>query len=180
VMKGYLNKPQETAEAIDPEGWFHTGDQGKFDEEGNLIITGRIKELIVSSYGKNIPPVPVEQAMCKSKYIEQAMVHGDRRPFLSALVVPSPLALEGFARERGIAFKRYTDVLDNPEVLMLYDQEIKTALTGFAQYEQVRRFKLIPAPFTVENGLLTPSLKMRRPGIIATFRDEIEAMYEGH
>jgi len=180
VMTGYLNKPKDTAEVIDTEGWFHTGDQGRFDTEGNLIITGRIKELIVSSYGKNIPPVPVEQAMCNSKYIEQAMVNGDRRPFLSALVIPSPLALEAFAREQGIALKRYTDVLDHPEVVKLYDEEIKRALSGFAQYEQVHRFRLIPEPFTVENGLLTPSLKLRRPQIIAAYENELEKMYEGH
>jgi long-chain acyl-CoA synthetase len=180
VMKGYLNKPKETAEAIDAEGWFHTGDQGKFDAEGNLIITGRIKELIINSYGKNIPPSPIELAVCNSKYVEQVLVHGDRRPFLCALVVPSPLALEAFARERGIAFKRYTDVLDHPEVLKLYGGEIKKALAGFAQYEQVHRFRLIPDPFTVENGLLTPSLKTRRPQIIAAYRNELEKMYEGH
>ncbi|MBM3331086.1 long-chain fatty acid--CoA ligase [candidate division WOR-3 bacterium] len=180
VMKGYLNKPKETAEVIDTEGWFHTGDQGKFDAEGNLIITGRIKELIVSSYGKNIAPIAIEQAIAQSKYVEQVMVYGDKRPFLTALVVPSPLALEGFARERGIACKRYTDVLDHPEVLKLYDKEIKEALAGFAQYEQVHRFWLVPDPLTVENGLLTPSLKMRRPQVVAAFRGQIEKMYEGH
>ena len=180
VMKGYLNKPEETAAVIDTEGWFHTGDQGKFDPEGNLIITGRIKELIVSSYGKKIAPVAVEQAIAQSKYVEQVMVYGDNKPFLTALVVPSPLALEGFARERGIAFKRYTDVLDNPEVLKLYDKEIKEALAGFAQYEQVHRFWLIPDPLTVENQLMTPSLKIRRPQVVAAFHDEIEKMYEGH
>jgi long-chain acyl-CoA synthetase len=180
LMKGYLNKPKETAEVIDTEGWFHTGDQGKFDDEGNLIITGRIKELIINSYGKNIPPSPIELAVCNSKYVEQVLVHGDRRPFLCALVVPSPLSLEAYARERGIAFTRYTDVLDHPEVLKLYDGEIKKALAGSAQYEQVHRFKLIPEPFTVENGLLTPSLKTKRPQVIAAYRNEIEKMYEGH
>jgi long-chain acyl-CoA synthetase len=180
VMKGYLNKPKETAAVIDTEGWFHTGDQGKFDPEGNLIITGRIKELIVSSYGKKIAPVAVEQAIAQSKYVEQVMVYGDNKPFLTALVVPSPLALEGFARERGIALKHYTDVLDHPEVLKLYEKEIKEALAGFAQYEQVHRFWLIPDPLTVENQLLTPSLKIRRPQVVAAFHDEIEKMYEGH
>ncbi len=180
VMKGYLNKPRETAEVIDAEGWFHTGDQGKFDEEGNLIITGRIKELIVNSYGKNIPPSPIELAVGNSKYVEQVLVHGDRRPFLSALVVPSRIALEAFAREKGIPFQRHTDLLDHPDVVKLYEGEIKKALAGFAQYEQVRRFKLIPEPFTVENGLLTPSLKTKRPQIITAYRDELEKMYEGH
>ena len=180
VMKGYLNKPRETAEVIDTEGWFHSGDQGKFDEEGNLIITGRIKELIINSYGKNIPPSPIELAVCNSKYVEQALIHGDCKPFLCALIVPSPLSLEAFAREKGIAFKHHTDLLDNPEVVKLYEAEIKKALASFAQYEQVHRFKLIPAPFTVENGLLTPSLKTKRPQAIAAYHDELEKMYEGH
>jgi len=180
VMKGYLNKPGETAEVIDTEGWFHSGDQGRFDEEGNLIITGRIKELIINSYGKNIPPSPIELAVCNSKYVEQALIHGDRKPFLCALVVPSRVALETFAREHGIAFNRHTDLLDHPEVVKLYEGEIKKALAGFAQYEQVHRFKLIPDPFTVENGLLTPSLKTKRPQVIKTYGDELEKMYEGH
>jgi long-chain acyl-CoA synthetase len=177
VMRGYLNKPKETAEVIDADGWFHTGDQGKFDPEGNLIITGRIKEIIVTAYGKNVAPVAVEQAIAQSKYVEQVMVCGDKKPFLSALVVPSPLALEGFAREKGITFKTHTDVLDHPDVFRLYENEIKKALAGFAQYEQVYRFRLVPEPFTVENGLLTPSIKMKRPQIATAYRAEIEAMY---
>jgi len=180
VMKGYLNKPRETAEVIDADGWFHTGDQGKFDEEGNLIITGRIKELIVTAYGKKIAPTAVEQAIAKSKYVEQVLVYGDNRPFLTALITPSPLSLEGFARERAIPFKRYTDLLDHPEVLKLYDEEVKKALEGFSQYEKVHRLRLIPEPFTVENGLLTPSLKTKRPQVVTAYHDEIEKMYEGH
>jgi len=180
VMKGYLNKPKETAEVIDAEGWFHSGDQGRFDDEGNLIITGRIKELIINSYGKNIPPSPIELAISNSKYVEQVIVHGDRRPFLCALVVPNRLTLETFAREKGMEFKRHTDVLDHPEVIKLFDGEIKKALAGFAQYEQVHRFRLIPEPFSVENGLLTPSLKTKRPQVIAAYKNEIEKMYEGH
>jgi long-chain acyl-CoA synthetase len=177
VMKGYLNKPEETAKVIDPEGWFHTGDQGKFDPEGNLIITGRIKELIVTAYGKKVAPVAVEQAIAQSQYVEQVMVYGDKKPFLSALVVPSPLALEGFARDKGIAFNTYADVLDHPEVLKLYEDEIKKVLSGFANYEQVRRFHLVAQPFTVENGLLTPSIKMKRPQIADAYRGDIEALY---
>jgi long-chain acyl-CoA synthetase len=177
VMKGYLNKPEETAKVIDPEGWFHTGDQGKFDPEGNLIITGRIKELIVTAYGKKVAPVAVEQAIAQSQYVEQVMVYGDKKPFLSALVVPSPLALEGFARDKGIAFKTYADVLDHPEVLKLYEDEIKKVLSGFANYEQVRRFHLVAQPFTVENGLLTPSIKMKRSQIADAYRGDIEALY---
>jgi long-chain acyl-CoA synthetase len=177
LMKGYFKKPEETATAIDRDGWFHSGDQGKFDEKGNLVITGRIKEIIVNSYGKNVAPVPVELALAGSKYIEQAMVHGDRRPFLVALLVPARLALEAFAREQGIQFKDLHELLDHPKVLELYRGEVNRTLTGFAQYEQVRKFRLIPEPFTVENGFLTPSLKMRRPTILAAYRDELDKLY---
>lgn len=177
VMKGYLNKPKETAEVIDAEGWFHTGDLGRFDDHGNLIITGRIKEIIVNSYGKNIAPVPVEQALVGSKYLEQAMVIGDRRPHLTALLVPSRLVLEEYAREQGIAASAFGSLLDEPRVRALYEEETRRALAGFAQYEQVRAFRLIPEPFTVENGLLTPTLKLRRSRVELAYRDEIERMY---
>jgi long-chain acyl-CoA synthetase len=180
VFKGYLNKPKETAEAIDPEGWFHTGDQGKFDEEGNLIITGRIKELIVTAYGKKVAPIAVEQAIAQSKYVEQVLVYGDNKPFLTALIVPSPLSLEAFARQKGIEFASYADLLGHPEVLKLYEGEIAKVLAGFARYEQVRRFRLIAEPFTVENGLLTPSVKIKRAPVSAAYRGEIEAMYAEH
>jgi long-chain acyl-CoA synthetase len=178
VMKGYLNKPEETAQAIDKEGWFHTGDQGRFDGSGNLIITGRIKELIVTAYGKNIPPVPVEQAIAGSEYVEQAMVIGDRKPFLSALIVPSRLVLEEFCRGKGIPAGDFDALLERPEVVRLYRRETDKALENYAKYEQVRAFRLIPDPFTVENGLLTPSLKMRRPRIALAYQDRIEKMYQ--
>jgi long-chain acyl-CoA synthetase len=180
VMKGYLNKPEETAKAIDSDHWFHTGDQGRFDEEGNLVITGRIKEIIVTAYGKNIAPVPVEQAIAASKYVEQVMVYGDRKPFLTAVIVPSKLALEEFLREKSIAYKQVSDVVDHPEVVKLYADEVKKALGPFAQYEQVHRFRLVPEPFTVENGMLTPSLKMRRPQVSQAYADLIEKMYVEH
>ena len=180
VMKGYLNKPKETAEAIDKDGWFHTGDQGRFDPSGNLVITGRIKELLVTSYGKNIPPVPVEQAVCGSKYVEQAIVVGDRRPYLSAIIVPGRLILEDYARTHGLEYDDYTRLLDHPDIISLFRQEIDKALANFARHEQVRSFRLVPEPFTVENGLLTPSLKMRRPRVEQAFRDEIQQMYKEH
>jgi long-chain acyl-CoA synthetase len=180
VMKGYLNKPEETAKTIDSEGWLHTGDQGRFDDEGNLIITGRIKELIVTAYGKNVAPVPVELALASSEFIEQALVYGDRKPFLSALVVPSRLTLEDHARKTGIEFRDLADLTSRPEVVALFQAEICKALQGFANYEQVRAFRLIPEPFTVENGMLTPTLKMRRPQIGIAYRDLIEEMYKEH
>lgn len=178
VMKGYINKPDETARVIDAEGWFHTGDQGRFDERGNLVITGRIKELIVNSYGKNIAPVPIEQKLTASDFIEQALVYGDRRPYLIALIVPAPIALEDWCREQHISTADRLTVLDHPQVVELYRREIERALKDCAQYEQVRAFRLIPDPFTVENGLLTPSFKLRRPQIAAAYRETIERLYE--
>ncbi len=179
VMKGYLNKPEETARAIDPDGWFHTGDLGRFDDRGNLIITGRIKEIIVNSYGKNIAPVPIEQALVGSKYVEQAMVIGDRRPHLAVLLVPSRLVLEDYASENGIPPRDFEQLIQHPEVTRLFESEIAKALANFAQYEQVRAFRLIPDQFTVENGLLTPSLKMRRSRIAIAHRAAIDRMYKG-
>lgn len=178
VMKGYLNKPEETAQVIDKDGWFHTGDLGRFDDAGNLVITGRIKEIIVNSYGKNIAPVPVEQALAGSQYVEQAMVIGDRRPYLSALIVPSRLALEEYARTNRLASEDFDHLLKRPEIIALYKTEIEQSLSKFANYEQVRAFRLISEPFTVENGLLTPSLKMRRPKVQLAYRKDIDRMYE--
>lgn len=178
LMLGYFRKPAETAQVIDQEGWFHTGDQGKIDPAGNLIITGRIKELIVNSYGKNIPPVPIEQALSNSKYIEQAVVIGDRRPYLVALIVPARLTLEDYAREQKIPFANFPELLEHPEINRLFREEIDRCLLPFATYEQVRRFRLIPEPLTVENGFLTPTLKVRRKPVAEAFRELIETMYQ--
>ena len=178
VMLGYYKKPEETALAIDAEGWFHTGDQGRFDSQGNLIITGRIKEIIVNGYGKNIPPVPIEHALMCSEFIDQANVIGDRRPYLVALIVPARITLEDYARENKIPYNSYEGLLNHPQIIKLFREEIDRCLLPFAPYEQVRKFWLIPEPFTVENGLLTPTLKVRRKEIDRVFKDMIEAMYE--
>ncbi|MEO0071080.1 MAG: long-chain fatty acid--CoA ligase [candidate division WOR-3 bacterium] len=177
VMKGYLNKPEESARAVDAEGWFHTGDQGRFDSEGNLIITGRIKEIIVNSYGKNIAPVPIEQALVSSKFIEQAMVVGDRLPYLTALIVPARITLEDYARKERIPFADFTELLRHPQIIKLFREEIDRCLAPFAPYEKVRDFSLVPEPFTVENGLLTPTLKIRRNKVIEVYQPLVRAMY---
>jgi len=178
VMIGYLNKPVETARAFDSEGWFHTGDQGKFDRYGNLVITGRIKELIVTSYGKNIPPVPIEQRLSESKYIDQVMVYGDRRKCLVALIVPKKEAIEKFAREKNIRFADYQALLQQAEIKKLINNELEKLNQDFAQHERVKSFALLTEPFTIENGLLTPTLKVRRDEIVKRYRDLIESLYQ--
>ncbi|MFO7649895.1 MAG: AMP-dependent synthetase/ligase, partial [bacterium] len=180
VMKGYLNKPEETARVIDAEGWFHTGDQGRLDDRGNLVITGRIKEIIVNSYGKNIAPVPIEQQLAESDFVEQAMVCGDRKPYLVALVVPSQIVLQDWCRSKGIDCADFARCLDHPQVVELYRGIVGNALKDFAQYEQVKAFRLVPEPFTVENALLTPTFKLRRPQVYEAYKEAVEKLYEGH
>lgn len=178
VMKGYLNKPEETARTIDAACWLHTGDQGRLDPDGNLIITGRLKEIIVTSYGKNIAPVPIEQALCASRFFEQAVVIGDRRPFLTALIVPGRVALEDHARTAGIPFSDFPALLTDPRIVAIAGAEVARQLSNFAAYEQVKKFRLIAEPMTIENGLLTPTLKVRRQKAAERYRQEIEAMYQ--
>jgi long-chain acyl-CoA synthetase len=177
VMKGYYKDPEATAEVIDPEGWLHTGDQGRFDEDGNLIITGRIKEIIVTSHGKNIAPVPIEGRIKTSRYIQQCMLCGDNQKSVTALVVPDRATVEQFAREKGIEVDDYETLLTTTPVRNLITREIEEATGHLAEHEKVTRFTLIPEPFAVENDLLTPTLKIRRPKIALRYGDEIAAMY---
>lgn len=177
IMKGYYKRQEETSKAIDADGWFHTGDKGRFDERGNLVITGRIKEIIVTSYGKNVAPVPIEASIAKSRYIDQVLICGDGRKFIAALIVPEKCAIEEHARERGIVAAGYGELLQQGQIQKLIEEEIEEATAEAARYEKVRRFALIAEPFTVANKLLTPTLKLRRSKVIETYRDVIEAMY---
>jgi long-chain acyl-CoA synthetase len=177
IMKGYFNKPEETAEVIDGEGWFHTGDQGRFDDNGNLVITGRIKEIIVTSYGKNVAPIPIESEITKSMYVDQAMLYGDNRKYITALIVPQREAIERYARENGIDAAGYEELLNRDEIRALIGAEIERATVDCARFEKVKAFALIPENFSVANKLLTPTLKLRRKKVIETYMKEIEAMY---
>jgi long-chain acyl-CoA synthetase len=177
VMREYYGKPDDTARAVDAGGWFHTGDKGRFDEQGNLAITGRLKEIIVTSYGKNVAPAPIESSIAKSRYIDQVIVCGEGRKFITALVVPEKCAIEQFAEERGIVTGGYEELLASDEVRGLIEREIAEATPDTARFEKVRRFALIAEPFTVANKLLTPTLKLRRAKVIERYHDTIEAMY---
>jgi long-chain acyl-CoA synthetase len=178
LMCGYFNMPEETAKAIDGDGWFHTGDQGRFDARGNLVITGRLKELIVTSYGKKVAPVPIEAEITQSPYIDQALLYGDNKKFIAALVVPRRDRLERYAREKGIAAVDYAELLARREIRDLIASEIERATEDLAPFEKVRAFALLAEGFTVANELLTPTLKLRRKKIVERYGNAIDALYE--
>jgi long-chain acyl-CoA synthetase len=177
LMCGYFNMPEETEKAIDGDGWFHTGDRGRIDESGNLLITGRIKELIVTSYGKKVAPVPIEAEIQKSPFIDQALLFGDNRKFITALIVPRREAIERYARERAIEAADYEALLARGEIRELVADEIERATGELAPFEKVKACALLPEGFTVENELLTPTLKLRRKKITERYRETIESMY---
>ena len=176
VMKGYWNKPEATARAIDSEGYFHTGDRGRFDEGGHLVITGRIKDLIVTSYGKNVAPAPIEADLMKQPLIEMAMLCGDNRKYLSALLVPSEAALARLAEQVGSGAG--PDVLEDERVRSRFAAVVEATNAKLASYQKIRRFCLLPEVPSVENGLLTPTLKLRRGRVAERYAEQIEAMYK--
>ncbi|MEM9293702.1 MAG: long-chain fatty acid--CoA ligase [Acidobacteriota bacterium] len=178
IMKGYHNLPDATAEAIDDDGWFHTGDIGVIDDEGYLRITDRKKEIIVNAYGKNVAPAPIENALKSSPYINQVMVIGDRRKFLSALVVPDLENLKPWAQKQGIDSSDDAALATDDRVRELIDGEIRKVNGKLAKYERVGIFHLLPEEWTIEGGELTPTLKIKRRIINDKFGDVVDQMYE--
>jgi long-chain acyl-CoA synthetase len=178
VMLGYHNKLEETAKVIDHNGWFHTGDQGKFDEKSNLVITGRIKELIVTSYGKKIAPIPIEEKLCQCGYIDQVMLFGDKKNYLVALIVPKKQTIEYYAKCNNIPSQDYPELLQRNKIKSLIEAEIEKASQDLAHYEKIKQFVLLSEGFTIENGMLTPTLKLRRSKVVERYGTVIEAMYK--
>jgi len=177
VMRGYYRREEATREALDEEGWLHTGDVGYLDEEGFLHITDRKKDIIVTSTGKNVSPQNIEALMRTSPYIEQIMVLGDGRPYLTALISPEREEIQRFAERQGIAFDRFEELAAHPMVRQLISEEIEARNRQLAGYEAVRSFALVPEPFSLETGEITPTMKLRRAHIEARYRDLIEWMY---
>lgn len=178
IMKGYWNKPEATAEVLDADGWLHSGDVGKF-EDGYLRITDRIKHMLVSKGGKNIYPGPIEEKFKTNPYIEQIHVVGEAREYLTALVVPNMENLIGYAKSSELAYEKPSDLLEKKEILALYKSAFDAYSKTAASHEKIREFRLIPEPFTVENGMMTPTMKLKRKIIEANFVELIEKMYEG-
>lgn len=178
IMKGYYKKPEATKEAIDDKGWFHTGDIGFIDEEGYLHITDRKKDIIVTAGGKNIAPQPIENKLKMSKYIEEVVIIGDRKPYCVALIVPSFEVLGDMAIKEGIAYTSKEQLLENARIKAAIDEAVAEVNNGLARYETIKRFALIPALFTQETGELTPTLKVRRWAVEEKYKDIIEHLYE--
>ena len=178
IMKGYYNKEQATNEAIDSEGWFHTGDIGKFDDEGYLKITDRKKSILVTSAGKNVAPAPLENALATSVYIEQVMVVGDKRNFISAVIVPSIDSISTYLESKGKSVSSPQAMIDHALVVELIDNEVSRLMENFSNYERVKKVALLAEPLSIEKGELTPKLSIVRKVVLENYNEEIDNLYK--
>lgn len=179
LMMGYLNKPEKTAEAIDAEGWLHTGDVGAMDSEGFVRITDRMKDIIITAGGKNITPSEIENQLKFSPYISDAVVIGDKRAYLTCLVMIDLENVEKFAQDLNIPFTNYASLCRAREVQDLIWSEIEKVNANFARVETIKKFYLIETQLTAEDEELTPTLKLKRAFVNKKYAKEIEAMYGG-
>ncbi len=178
VMLGYYNDPAATAEVLE-EGWFRTGDIGKL-ENGFLYITDRKKELIITAGGKNIAPQPIENELKMDKYMSSAFVYGDRKPYLTALLVPNLERLLEVAKEKQINYYDLDDLVMNEQVNRHFEQRVADINARLAPYETIKKFVLLSHDFSIEGGELTPTLKLRRKVIYEKYRQKIEDLYADH
>jgi len=176
-MRGYWNKPEATREALDPDGWFHTGDIGELDAEGYLRITDRKKDLIVTAGGKKVAPQPIEGLLKLNKFISNAVLLGDRRKFPIALLVPNFERLEPWAAASGLSWKTREELVALPQVEEHLAAEAKKNLRDLAQFEVPKRFLVLPRDFSIEQGELTPKLSIRRKVVEQHYADRIAALY---
>jgi long-chain acyl-CoA synthetase len=163
---------------LTPDGWFHTGDVGEIVDDTYLRITDRKKDIFVLAGGKNIAPVALENALIRNPYIEQAVIYGDKKKFVAALIVPDFVQLEEWAQQQGIEYHSREELVQNPTVYAFVEQQVEEAMRPFANYERVKRFILLPQAFTFEAGDVTITLKMRRARIIERYREQLDALYE--
>lgn len=178
VMKGYYKNPEATAENIDADGWFKTGDIAKIDDDGFVYIVDRKKEIIVTAGGKNIPPQPIENELKLDKFISQAFVCGNKRPYLVALVVPNVERLIDFARERNINYLDIDDLVSHERIKRLMDHRIEAVNEKLPTYETIKRIHIVPRDFSIEGGELTPTLKLKRKVIHEKYKSHIDKLYD--
>ena len=179
VFAGYLNQPSKTAEAIDADGWLHTGDVGRVDDDGYFYITDRMKDIIITAGGKNVTPSEWENQLKFSPYVTDAVVIGDKRPYLSCLVMIDQDNVERWALDRNVAFSDYRSLARSPEVVALIGAEIEKVNRQFARVEQIKQFRLIENRLTAEDEELTPTMKLKRSLVSRKYAALIEGMYGG-
>ncbi|MBI4373812.1 MAG: long-chain fatty acid--CoA ligase, partial [Deltaproteobacteria bacterium] len=178
VFQGYYKDPEATGEVLTPDGWFHTGDIGVIDGDGFLTITDRKKDIIVTAGGKNIAPQNLENLLKTIPYVSQAMVHGDRRKYLSALITLNQEAVERFARRSGISYQQFKDLAIHPKIFHLVQQAIEEKNKKLASYEMIKRFAIVEGDFTQESGELTPTLKVKRKFVTEKYKDILSKLYQ--
>ena len=178
IMRGYLNAPEETAAAIEPDGWFHTGDIGQLDEVGRIRITDRLKNIIVLANGKNVSPAPMEAALSTSRYVAQALILGDRQPYTGAVIAPDFDELGTWAAAHGLAEMPPEQLIEDKSVQKLFDAEVKRTLDGFAIFERPRRVALLPRLLSEEAGELTPSLKTKNRVVLTNWPEKIAYLFD--
>jgi long-chain acyl-CoA synthetase len=176
VFNGYYNKPEETGKIL-IDGWYHSGDKGYLTPEGGLVMTDRIKDLIKTSSGKYVSPQKIELALGQDPFIEQVIAIGDNRKFITALIVPSFIALKNEAEKIGLKKLHDEDLVLRKEIIEFYHERLNKIQEEFAPYERVGRFKLLHEPFSIQNGMLTNTLKVRRNMLIEQFKSDIDDMY---
>jgi long-chain acyl-CoA synthetase len=177
VFMGYLNQPEKTAETVDKDGWLHTGDVGLIDEEGYVKITDRMKDIIITAGGKNITPSEIENQLKASPYISDAVVIGDKRAYLTCLVMIERETVEKFAQDIDVPFTNYTSLCRSKEVQDLIWSEIERVNANFARVETIKRFYLIEQQLTPEDEELTPTMKLKRSFVNTKYKAQIDAMY---
>jgi len=178
VMQGYYKEPVLTSEMIDADGWLHTGDTGKFTNEGQLVITGRLKSLFKTSFGKYVNPQLIEEKFTQSPFIENIMVVGENQKFVAALIVPDFAFLKQWAKENHIEYFTNKEAVENLHIKKQYERVVKEYNASFGDTEKIKRFKLIADEWSQDNGILTPTLKVKRRVIQEKYQREIEKLFE--
>jgi len=177
IMKGYYKNPEETAKIFTEDGWMKTGDAGILDNEGNLTITDRIKDLMKTSNGKYIAPQPIENMFSNNSYINQILLIADDKPFVSALIVPNFETLEEKVKTFGITFTNWKEVVENENVQAFYQKLIDDIQIDLPGFEKIKKFILMPADFEIQNGEITPTLKIKRNIVLEKYADKINLIY---
>ena len=177
IMKGYYKKPEETAEVFTEDGWFRTGDAGKFDEAGNLYITDRIKDLMKTSNGKYVAPQPIENLLSNNNYINQVMVIAEGKPYVTAMIIPNFEALKDQLSKMNIPFTTWKEIVNLEKIKEFYSQKIEEIQQNLSGFEKIKKFVLMPSEFEITTGEITPTLKVKRNVVMQKYADLVDKMY---